>query len=106
MSYVVHALLNGAQARHIIEDIDKTATFYATELMKMGEPEGEAKIHGAELIGHAPDEDLLHMAAEIPGKHPKKTPVNYHWVAEHPLAKVGKRPKGMRYGPRRVVEIR
>jgi hypothetical protein len=74
-------LLRGASARDVVEAIDGSATMYAALMMRYGVSEEEAAKRAVKMIGHEPDDEILHMAAKptMAHKDPKMT---RHWVKQ------------------------
>lgn len=74
-------LISGCGAREVVEAIDATATSYAALMMRHGASEKKAVKTAVKLIGHEPDDEILHMAAKPEGSHKDSKAVR-HWMKQ------------------------
>jgi len=78
---MIAQLLNGASPRDVVEAIDSPATHYAALMMLHGVPEAEAAKRAVKMIGHEPDDEILHMAAKNTTQY-KNPNMERHWIKQ------------------------
>lgn len=77
----IAALLNGTSVKEVVEAIDGAATLYAAAMIRNGVPEAEAVKRTVKMIGHEPDDEVLHMAVK-PTTSYKDPKTMRHWMKQ------------------------